>query len=98
MTINSIEVFIYTAYFLLPGYIISEIINCIVPSKKVSDAEKTIRCIGYSFLDLAIWFWLIRIVNKKVSDNWYWFVLMLIVLISSVITGLTIGIIKKKIQ
>ena len=40
MTIDSLEYVIYTAYFVLPGYIIDNVIESIVPRGSKSDGEK----------------------------------------------------------
>lgn len=57
MTISSIEVVVYTAYFVLPGYVIYGIVNSFVPMQIRSDAEKVLRFILYSLIELALWFW-----------------------------------------
>lgn len=95
MTINSIEIVVYTAYFLLPGYIINEIIRTIVPEKRLLDAEKVLRSIGYSIFELAVWYWLFNIIKANIYGNLYWLVLIIIVLFTSVVLGITIGLIRK---
>ena len=54
MTISSIEVVVYTAYFVLPGYVIYGIINSFVPMQIRSDAEKVLRFILYNLLNLVL--------------------------------------------
>ena len=66
MTIDSFESVIYTFQFVVPGYIISEIISAIMPQKKASEGEKLVQAIGYSVLNLALWHWLFMIIQ----ENW----------------------------
>lgn len=95
MTIDSMEAVVYTAYFLIPGYIINSVVNNIVPSKTRLESEKILHCIGYSILELAIWYWLFKII-KKLPDDLYWLVLIFIIIITSCILGFVIGLLKKK--
>lgn len=64
MIIASMETVVYTAYFLIPGYIINSIVNNMVPSKTRLESEKILHCIGYSILELAIWYWLFKFIKK----------------------------------
>lgn len=94
MTINSMDVVVYTAYFVLPGYIIYGIVNSFVPRKIKSDAEKLIRFILYSLIELALWFWwLSRVSNADKST--YWIKLLGVILFTSIVTGTVMGIILK---
>ena len=95
MTINSIDVVIYTAWFVLPGYVIVRVINTLCPGRKNSDAVNLLKSIGYSVINIALWGWLYRIcieLNNKAW--WYYLILTLAVLITSSITGLSIGLIR----
>lgn len=95
--IESIEVVIYSAYFLLPGYIIGEIIRHFIPEREFTDFEKTIRCLGYSILELALWYWWFFIIMNKYADNTYkyWLFLILAILFTSLVTGVVIGLIRQ---
>jgi hypothetical protein len=95
--IDSIDVVIYSAYFLVPGYIISEVIRHFMPDHDVNDFEKTIRCLGYSILELALWYWLFSIITNKYENNTYkyWLFLILTVLVTSFVTGIAVGIIRQ---
>ena len=92
MTINSIEVVIYTAYFVLPGYIIDGVIESIIPRGQKSDGEKIIRCIGYSLVEYACWYWKISQIS---NGKWHWLYLLLWIVGTSLFTGLVLGVIKK---
>ena len=95
--IDSIDVVIYSAYFLIPGYVINEIIRHFLPDREHNDFEKTIRCLEYSILELALWYWLFSIVSQKYDSSTYryWLFLILTVVVTSFITGIAIGILRK---
>lgn len=95
--IESIDVVIYTAYFLLPGYIICEIVRHFMPEYETNDFEKAIRCLGYSILELAVWYWLFSIIaNKYNKESYkYWLFLILAILITCIVTGVIVGLIKQ---
>lgn len=95
MIIDSMEAVVHTAYFLIPGYIINSIVNNMVPSKTRLESEKILHCIGYSILELAIWYWLFKFI-KKLPDDLYWLILICIIIITSCILGFVIGLLKKK--
>lgn len=96
--IESIDVVTYSAYFLVPGYLISEIIKHFLPETKVDEFEKTIQCLGYSVLELTLWYWFFSIIMNKYDKKTYkyWLFLMLAILVTSFITGIVIGLIKQK--
>lgn len=95
--IDSIDVVIYTAYFLIPGYIISEIVRHFLPDREHNEFEKTIRCLGYSIFELALWYWLFSMIMQKYSNSTYryWLFLILTVIGTSLVTGIIIGLIRK---
>lgn len=95
MTINSMDVVIYTAWFVLPGYIVSRIINTLCPGRKVSDAVNLLKSIGYSILNIAIWGWLYKICMECNSKAWwYYLVLTIVVVATSLFTGFVIGLLR----
>ena len=96
MTIDSIDVVFYTCIFLLPGYIIQEIITSLMPSKQYSDNIKLLRFLGYSILNLAVWSWLYMIVldELKSDQSLHWILLSAITFITSCVTGFLIGIVR----
>ena len=74
MTISSIDVVIYTVYFLIPGFITAEIKNTIIPGKRRSEAEKTLVYLGYSVFNFGCWFWAIQLINNRFVNKTplYW--------------------------
>lgn len=98
MTIDSYNIILYTGLFLVPGYIIDEIISTIMPQKTYSDKVKTIRFIGYSVLNFFIWIWLYWLLHKHIESErtLYWALIICCTLITSTITGFIIGLLRKK--
>jgi len=98
MTFNSFEAVIYTIYFILPGFIIAKIISLFCPNEEKSEGEKLLTYLGYSILNLVIWFGLYYLVSIKLPDKTpgYWLWLVIITLGGSILTGLVLGIFKQK--
>ena len=98
MTIDTIDVVIYTFQFIVPGYIIRETISSISPQKNCSDGEKTVQAIGYSILNIALWYWLYWIIQHNVSRDsaWYRLLSTLAILLTGGITGVALGVIRAK--
>lgn len=97
MTIGKYEAVIYTVIFLVPGFIIDEIVTALMPTKIYSDATKKLKFIGYSVFNFSIWIWLFYLIKVNM-DNTSWIylaVLVLSLLITSFISGITIGLVRK---
>lgn len=98
MTIDNIEIVIYTFQFIIPGYIIGEIISAIMPQKTYGEGEKLLRYIGYSVVNIALWYWVFVLISQycKLGTFIYWMCNVFGVLITGCVTGLIIGIIRAK--
>lgn len=99
MIIESFDIVFYTFSFIVPGYIIEEVVSSIIPLKKQEEGIKIIRCLAYSVLNYAIWFsWGIKLLQTIVPSNSvkFWVLLALLVLITGFITGFIIGFIRAK--
>lgn len=98
MTLDGIDVVFYTFTYLVPGYIIMEIISTLMPSKKLSEGEKTVRSIAYSVLNLALWRWLFLLIKNLFIEPtlWYWLLNTLAVFLTGGLTGIAIGFVKSK--
>ena len=100
MTVDSINVVYFTFAFIVPGYIIDEMIDKITPLKTEKTEIRFLRCLLYSVVNYVIWAgWGIRLIegffgNK--GDITYWLVIALAVIISGTITGIIIGVLKAK--
>lgn len=97
MQFSSLEEIVYAVFFLIPGFIVVEIENKIIPGKKRTEFERVLLFLGRSILHLGLWFWLYRIIDstfKKYTPG-YWLLLILLVIITGTITGTAIGVLKK---
>ena len=62
MIIDSIDTVVYTFQFIVPGYVISEVIGAIMPRKKYSEGERIVQVIGYSVFNMGVWYWLFKLI------------------------------------
>ncbi len=98
--INNFDMMFYTLAFVVPGFITYTFLSIFVPQKNEQATNLLLKSLYFSCLNYALWFWLIFIIVKT---NYYqlhqyrtislWIV---IILISPVIMGLTLGILSKK--
>lgn len=97
MSIDSFDAVFYTAIFILPGFIISSIIDLVNPPKKYNEGKYLLKCLLLSIVNCAIWCWLYRIIIdcKNLSSLWHWILLVLVSLIGSTVIGLIIAIFKQ---
>lgn len=98
MKLESLDIFLYTSIFLLPGYIINEIINTLNPPKRNNSDKLFLTYLSLSIINCAIWSWLYYIVFKYINKEKiiFWVILVFITVIGSFIVGLSIGIVKQK--
>lgn len=98
MVLENFNVVFYTGIFLLPGYIIKSILDCIIPPRRHNDATFYLFCFFFSVLNCAVWSWAYVLVLTKISAQsiWHWILLLLITLIGSAIFGTVIGYILQK--
>lgn len=99
MIIESYEYVIYTAMLLLPGYLINRIISLLVPPKSIDETDKVLCYLGYSLLNFTAWLWLFWLIRKNIATGrtLYWLLLSLAVIITSLVTGIALGVINKKV-
>ena len=62
MTIDSLDAVFITAIFILPGFLISSIIDAITPPRKEPEGVYFVRCLVYSIINCAVWSWLYSII------------------------------------
>lgn len=96
MTIASFDTVIYTCLFIVPGYIIQEVIASILPRKNCLIGEKVVQAIGYSVLNFVIWYWLFLAVQQKLQEYFYfyWVCNTVVTIITSLITGTILGLLR----
>lgn len=99
MTINSIEVVLYTSMFILPGFIMNRIIDAMNPPKKVSDSSFFLSCLGYSLVNTAIWSWAYILLHPlSECENRlyvYWLAMLGVTVVGSIICSIVIGLTKQ---
>lgn len=95
--IDSIDIVFYTALFVLPGVIINSITDRLNPAPRIKESLYTIKCIGFSLVNCAIWSWLYNIVRNcdKLSETMYWVLMLTISMVGSIIVGFIIAAIKQ---
>ena len=98
MTYNSLDAVFYTALFVLPGYVITSIVNAFNPQGRLNESKFFLKCLLYILVNLGVWCWAYSIVLKStvLKSNFQWFLLAAVTLAGSALLGLIIGIIKQK--
>ncbi len=97
MTIDSFDTVFYTAVFLLPGFIINNIIDLTNPPPKHKDSIFFLKCFCYSIISCAIWSWLYLLIIHGIQlyETLRWILLISVSLIGSIIIGVILAIIKQ---
>lgn len=97
MFIEAIETVIYTIQFIIPGYIILQVIRMVAPTKQLSDSEMALQSICYSMLYLCIWWWFIKLIPTYISStsSLFWLIHLTTLVITGFITGLILGVARK---
>lgn len=98
MIYDSIDAVFYTALFILPGYVITSIVNAFNPQGRLNESKFFLKCLLYSLVNLGVWCWAYSIVlnSTVLKSNFQWFLLAAVTLAGSALLGLIIGIIKQK--
>jgi hypothetical protein len=99
MTINSLDIVFLTCVFLIPGYIIQEIIALFCPPKAIGDAKSFLSNLLYSIINCAIWSWAYQLLfnsQVKYASILFWIIILAITLLGAILLGFTIGILKNK--
>lgn len=94
---NFNEVF-FTSVFLIPGFIVHEMIRMLVPVGDTSEGMEILKCLAYSVLNYVLWCWLYLIVFNRyeLSSVNFLVSIALVTLLTSIVTGAVVGLIKGK--
>ncbi len=97
MSFDSFNAVYYTGLFIVPGYIIEEIIGALMPIKTYSDGVKLLRCLIYSVVNCAGCSWAYILITKYFTedDPVYWLLGVLVTLLGAVLLGFVVGLIRK---
>lgn len=100
MTIESLDVVLYTAVFILPGFIMCSIIDALNPEKKRLEGQILLRCLLLSIFSDACLSWyyslMIKWENLREIEALYWIVLVLGASFLSSLLAFAIALIKQK--
>lgn len=98
MTIDSFDIVLYTAIFVLPGFLINSIIDTLNPTQKKTEGVLLLKSLTYSIIHCAVWSWAYKLIFKleKKLPYWYWVILIGFTLIAATTVAVLIGIIKQK--
>ena len=98
MTIDSLDAVFITAIFILPGFLISSIIDAITPPKKEPEGVYFVRCLVYSIINCAVWSWLYSIILCAKYGNafWQWILLVIVTVLGASFLALFLATLKQK--
>ena len=97
MIYDSIDAAFYTALFILPGYVITSVVNGFNPQGRLNESKYFLKCLLYSLVNLGVWCWVYNIVLTTVSkSSLQWLLLAAFTLFGAALLGLLIGVIKQK--
>jgi hypothetical protein len=100
MMFTNYETVVYTALFLIPGFVMSSAYSNIIPSR-TSDSQLTLfRFLMFSLLNYVIWWWLLyELIQRKYWDDhavlWI-LILFALLIVSPYVLGIIAGISTKK--
>lgn len=95
--VESLDTVIYSCIFILPGFIIQEIIETLSPRGKISDTRYILRCLLYSITNCALLSWLYIAIGKLHSTHpyRYWLIMVGITIIGALLISIGIGLIEQ---
>lgn len=97
MSVDAIDTVFLTAIFILPGFLISGIIDAITPPKKESEGIFFLRCLAYSIINCALWSWLYSIILNGVYRHvfWLWILMTAATVIGASLLAAVLALIKQ---
>ena len=98
MTYDSLDKIFLTALFVLPGYVITSIVNAFNPQGRLNESKYFLKCLLYSLVNLGVWCWAYSIVlnSTVLKSSFQWLLLVAVTLVGALLLGLFIGVIKQK--
>lgn len=97
MSFESIDSIYLICLFLMPGFVIKEIVDTFSKLKKASNQASLLQYLCFSIIHLGIWYWLyVLVLNAKIEHAYQmWLFFVLITLIGSSLIGVSIGLLTK---
>ena len=95
MSIDSFDAVFYTCIFLLPGFIIKNIRNLLVPPERHVDSKYFLSCFLYSIINCAFLSWVYKLIFSTIDRESiiHWVLLLMVTIIGAIIVAFAIGII-----
>lgn len=97
MTINSLTTVFYTCIFLLPGFIIKNVLDVLIPPSRFNETKYLFSCLLYSIINFAIWSWAYSWLSSfaEKSPTVYLFSILTVTIIGSSLIAFFIGVIRQ---
>lgn len=99
-TLVGFDMLFYTLAFVVPGFILNNVVSTFIPPKSEQPQVALLRYIYYSCLNYAVWSWLIFLLVKSDYSKHHLFLTAviwgIIILISPIVLGIITGFICKK--
>lgn len=98
MVVESFDIVFYTAIFVLPGFLISCIIDATNPPRRYNEGIYLLKCLIYSIEHYAVWSWAYSLLFNHDFKYFtiYWMSIVLTTLIGATIISILIVFIKQK--
>ena len=98
MVIDSFDIVFYTAVFVLPGFLMTSIIDTLNPTQKKSEGVLLLKSILYSIIHCAVWSWAYKLIFQLETTHpyFYWLVLITFTILAATVLALLIGVVKQK--
>ena len=95
--IDSFDVIFFTAIFIMPGFLINNIIDATNPPKNRTETILSLRYLGYSIINCAFLSWAYKIILplKDTHPVRFWLLFLLITFIGAMIIGFLLAILKQ---
>ena len=97
MVADSFDVIFYTAIFILPGFMMANIIDAANPTTSKSEGVSALRYLGYSIIQCACCSWLYKWVlpSKELHPVRFWLLWLAITLVGGTLLGIICAAIKQ---
>lgn len=100
MSFSNYETVLYTALFLIPGFVMSSAYSSIIPSRTNDSQSTLLRFLIFSLLNYVLWWWLLYdLIQQKYWDEHavFWIlILFALLIVSPFVLGMIAGISTKK--
>lgn len=95
---DSMDAVFYSAIFIMPGFLINNIIDTLNPPRIRTESVLSLRYLGYSIINCAFLSWAYKII-LSIKDSHpvrFWLLFLLITFVGAIIIGFIIAVCKQK--